>query len=272
MKAVVCFKVIPDYSRLSREDWIWDEEYFVDTGFVRRIFNCFDESALEMLLKLSQNPEINSDIEINALTIDDEKSELFLKHLIAVGYDAVRIQPDEKVDFRFNPLAVSNLLAGYIKKTDQQLVFLGQQGGEGDNHQTGMLVAERLGWPYISDVTEIRWSEVKKCLAITSRIEGNTLVQSVKLPVVLSIGQSIESPYLRIPSLKQKLAAKKKKITTLTSLDLGIAADTGFKNDKTLIQLDRPEPNSSCVFLENENHQELVQSLYNDYIKERLQR
>ncbi|MBT4289770.1 MAG: hypothetical protein HOD92_20790 [Deltaproteobacteria bacterium] len=270
MKAVVCFKVIPDYSRLSGEDWIWDERNYVDIGFVRRIFNCFDESALEMLLKLSQNPEIDSDIEIKALTIDDEKSELFLKHLIAVGYDAVHIQPDKTIDFRFNPLAVSNLLAGYIKKTDQQLVLLGQQGGEGDNRQTGMLVAERLGWPFISEVTEIKWSETKKYLTVTSRIDGNTLVQSIKLPIVLSIGQSIESSHLRIPSLKQKLAAKKKKITTLTSLDLGIGADIGFKNDKTLIHLQRPESNASCVFLENENLQELARSLYNDYIKERL--
>ena len=270
MKAVVCFKAIPDYSRLSQEDWVWDERHTVDTGFVRRIFNCFDESALEMALKLSLNQETPSENELCALTIDDQKSDLFLKHLIAVGYNGVRIQADEKIDLRFNPLAVSHLIAGFIKKTGQQLALLGQQGGEGDNRQTGMFVAERLGWPLISGVSELAWSEPKNSLTVTSKIEGNTLVQTVKLPIVLNIGQSIESPYLRIPSLKQKLAAKKQKIRVLTPQDLGLDLSYGFKIDKTLVHLRSPKQNASCVFLENNNLQETAYTLYNDHIKERL--
>ena len=118
MKIAVCFKTIADYDRLSEKDWAWDERHFVDTSFVRRVFNCFDESALEMALKLAGTSLNASDpAELTALTVDDRQSDLFLKHLTAVGYHhVVRIQCNKKIDLRFNPLAVSDLISTYIKR------------------------------------------------------------------------------------------------------------------------------------------------------------
>ncbi|OQY06830.1 MAG: hypothetical protein B6I22_04480 [Desulfobacteraceae bacterium 4572_123] len=272
MKITVCFKTLADYDRLSAKDWVWDERHFVDMSFVRRIFNCFDESALEMALKLSRPEETSADrAEITAFTVDDSPGDLFLKHLIAVGYDnAVRIQCDNGIDLRYNPLAISFLIAAYIKKEAQHIVILGMQGGDGDNRQTGPLVAERLGWPCIGDVTEVFRAGSPGCLRVTSRIDGATLVQTVKLPVVLIIGHSLESPCLRIPTLKQKLAAKKKKITVLTCEELGMDSDSLINNDKTLIDLQRPSVNRSCVFLEGKTAREQTQDLYDKYLKDRL--
>ena len=73
MKIAVCFKIIADYDRLSPKDWVWDDHYLVDTSFVRRVFNCFDESALETALKLAGQLENSCDnLELTALTMDDE--------------------------------------------------------------------------------------------------------------------------------------------------------------------------------------------------------
>lgn len=270
MKVTVCFKAITDYSRLSREDWVWDEHHAIDMGFVRRIFNCFDESALEMALKLSMLSTAIKDLtELTALTIDDQKADLFLKQLSAVGYDPVRIQMDQNVDLRFNALAISLLIAAYVKKADQQLVILGQQGGEGDNRQTGQLVAERLGWPCIREVTEISRVATENKLIVFNQQAGKTVKQTVKLPVVLTIGQAVDSPYLRVPTLKQKLAAKKNRIKVIEPAELEIK-EKELLNDKRLIDFSHFEKKSACVFIEGQNSQEKANNLYQQFLKERL--
>jgi len=272
MKIAVCFKIIADYDRMSPKDWAWDEHHIVDTRFVRRIFNCFEESALEMALKLSRPVENPSDkAELTALTIDDEKGDLFLKHLIAVGYDhGVRICCSRELDLRFNPMGISRLISAYIRQMGQTLVILGMQGGEGDNGQTGFLVAEQLGWPCVREVTEAIRTESPEFLKVTSRIDGASLVQIIKLPMVLIIGHSQESPYLRIPNLKQKLDAKKKQVTLLSEHELKVNNKIWFNTDKTLIDLQRQKTNQSCIFLEGKTARDQAQQLYNQYLKKRL--
>ena len=272
MKIAVCFKTMADYGRLSEKDWRWDKRHYVDVSFVRRIFNCFDESALEMALKLSSPLDKQSGMaELTALTVDDRPEDLFLRHLTAVGYDlAVRIQCDKEIDLRFNPLAVSHLIASYLRQEGQHLAFFGMQGGEGDNRQTGLLVAERLGWPCIREVTEVVRDGSPDWLRVTSRTDRATLVQTIKLPMVLIIGQSLNSSYLRVPTLKQKLNAAKKQVKVLSNSELGFASDTLINNDKTLINFARPQVNQACVFVEGKNAQEQAQRLYDKYLKERL--
>jgi electron transfer flavoprotein beta subunit len=272
MKIAVCFKTLADYARLSEADWAWDERHFVDTGFVRRIFNCYDESALEMALKLFPPTEKDPDRpELTALTVDGPESDLFLRHLIATGYDhGVRIECGKTIDLRFNPWAVSCLIANYIRQNGQQLVLLGIQGGDGDNCQTGLLVAERLGWPCIREVTRVARTKALDCLEVTSRIDGATLIQTVRLPLVLTVGQSLDAPYLRFPSLKQKLNAKKKQVTLVSNTELGVDNASLINRDTTLAGLVRPRPKQSCVFLEGQNTRDVVQHLYDNYLKDRL--
>ena len=279
MKIAVCFKIIADYDRLSPKDWVWDDHYLVDTSFVRRVFNCFDESALETALKLAGQLENSCDnLELTALTMDDGLGDLFLKHLMAVGFDhGVRICcKGEKTDLRFNPSVVASLISAYIQKKCQKLVILGMQGGEGENGQTGFLVAEQLGWPCIREVTDVIKTESPDFLKVTSRIDGASLVQIVKLPMVLIIGNSKDSPYLRIPNLKQKLEAKKKQVTLLSEHDLKPNNKAGLNKvwlntDKTLIDLHRPKKKSSCIFLEGQTGRDQARQLYHQYLKERLQ-
>jgi electron transfer flavoprotein beta subunit len=272
MKIVVCFKILADYARLSESDWNWDERHFVDTSFVRNIFNCFDESALEMALKLT-HPEKNfSDpAELTALTVDDQKSDLFLKHLMATGFDhAVRIQYRNDIDLRFNPGAISCLLAAYVLKQGHQLVFSGIQGGDGDNWQTGPMIAEHLGWPCIREVARVERTKTPDCLKVTSNIDNDLLVQTVKLPLVLTVGQSQESPFLRYPTLKQKLHAGKKQVTLVTTHELGIEEDRLINNDKTLVSLTRPAEEQSCIFVNGRTPGEMARQLYDQFLKDRI--
>lgn len=251
MRLVVCFKVLADYARLSEADWQWDDRHEVDMHFVRHIFNCYEESALEMALRIREStPDTAPDAGLTALTVDDEKAVPFLRHLSAVGYtDGVRIlngfPSDDRssghspVDLRFNPLAVSLLLSRYIEQTGQDAALFGLQGGDGDNGRTGLLVAERLGWPCISDVTDTVPADRPGCLTVTRLTgDGGNLVQTVRLPVVLIIGQAPLS--LRLPNLRQRLAANRKPLPTVSPDELGLDRHRLSETDTAVTGLERP--------------------------------
>ena len=321
---------------MPENGWVWDASSMVDTGYIRRIYNCFEESALEMALSLHvalrTSFQDDSDVEVDAngdggrndqghggefrphltaLTIDDPRGELFLRQLMAVGYDqGVRIQCDDVgsdgMDLRFNPLAVSLLLAKYIEKERHHLAILGCQGGDGDNRQTGLLLAERLDWPCIRGVSAIAavgkggtvqadekkshrtesnpdfiphqdlnsqplpTGEKSQYLKVTSQIDGATLIQTVRLPVVLIVGHAPHTPYLRIPTLKQKLSAKKRVMTTLSPNDLSIDPGQLSQNDKKLMDLQRPQSDSSCTFLKEATPHDQARALYDRYLKGRI--
>ena len=272
MRIAVCFKTVPDYSRLSAGDWSWDSAYVLDTRVVRLVFNCFEESALEIALNLRGTSEVGPETtRLTALTVDSPRGDLFLKHLGAVGYDRlVRIACGEGIDLRFNPAAVSELLGAYFRSEEHHFVFLGQQGAEGDNGQTGFLLAEQLGWPCFREVSAVTGADSPCRLNITHRIHGATRVQTVAPPAVLIAGQCPDTPYLRVPTLKEKLDARKKVIQCLSIRQLGCDAPTLADTTKTLIRLQRPQAKRPCVFIEGPTPREQARQLYDRYLEKVL--
>lgn len=269
MKLAVCFKILPDYGRLSAASWQWDRDHRMDIDYIRRIFNCFDESTLEMGLILRAAMEKDSTpVELTALTVDDRRADLFLKHLAAVGYDkVVRVACPPEVDLRFNPRAVSGLIAAYLRRAGHRLVFLGRQGGEGDNGQTGFLVAERLGWPCIRDVSAVSLGESPGRFKVTSHLDGAALVQTITPPVVLIAGHCPDTPYLRSATLRQKLDAKNRAVTRLTAARLGFHGSQLEDREKRLMDFQRPPAKAPCVFLEGDTPGQQARQLYEHYLK-----
>ena len=275
MKVLVCFKTIPDMSLVAGQDWATAHGPSIDLSFVRQIFNCYDESALELALKLSDQAKTMAEtVDLTALTIDDTGADLFLKHLLAVQYDtAVRICPDDAIDLRFNALAVSRLISLYVKRTGHQtLVILGTRGSVGDNGQTGFFLAEHLGWPCIRNVTNLEPTRSFEQFEITSRVEGGGMELTISLPGVLIMGNATGSPYLRVPTLKQKLSAAKKKRTLLSFSDLGVDPAHMAVTRQSLDRLS-PEPlKPSCTLIEGSCAQEKAIQLYDRYLKQRLEK
>jgi electron transfer flavoprotein alpha/beta subunit len=271
MKIAVCFKTLADYRMLTEEDWRVDRQRMVDLHWVRQIYNCYEESALELALQLRDGLPEASQGEVSALTIDNACADLFLKGLFAVGYDhGIRIDSGE-MDLRFNPAAVSLLLASSIRRLGGgQLLLLGAQGGAGDNRQTGFLVAERLGWPCIHDVTDVTLDASPGFLRVTSRRHGAVLIQTVRLPLVLVVGNVLRCPYLRVPTIKNKLAAKKKSVTVLTTADLAPDSGNPEENDLALVGLFRKTQERHCHILAGETAREKASILYHRFLAERL--
>ncbi|HZK84092.1 MAG TPA: electron transfer flavoprotein subunit beta/FixA family protein [Desulfosporosinus sp.] len=234
------------------------------------MINPYDESALELALKL-HDAAMKNNVELNlsALTIGSKGAERFLKNLYALKYiHAVRIDCD--LDLRFNATMVSKIIYQYLNVIrNHEVIILGNQSSEGDNAKTPLLVAERLGIPAITSVTNIKLSKQAECLEVTSTIDEFVIEQTIMPPVVLVIG-NVANSYIRIPTLKDKMQCSKKQIQVYDLTDLEIGENEIEGNDSELIELVYKRNERDCVFVQGENASGKVDVLYQNYLKERV--
>ena len=283
MKLTVCFKTIPDYAMVPVHRWEVSGLDPVTLRVVRQVFNCYEESALEMALALGEplgssgqdpgGPDAfappKNRVERTALTVDDHRADLFLRHLFAVGYDrAVRVSPDQ--DLRFSPGAVARIIAAAVNRfSNQDLVILGPRGGEGDHCQTGPLVAEMLGWPCLMGVTALDPAK-NGFLQVCTRTDRAHRIHTVAAPLVLVVGHAPDTSCLRVPTLKQKLAARKKPVETLLPADLGLDSRDLADADPLPAELILPAPERTCTMIQGEDPRKKARRLFDRYLKSRL--
>lgn len=266
MNGLVCFKIVPDLDQLSQNDWSVDEDLQVDTGFVKTMVNPYDESALELALKLRDEAlSRSSDLTLTALTVGGQSSDRTLKNLMALNYArGVRISAQEEL--RFQPENVAASICQYIRNHPSiDVIVMGSQSGVGDNGKTPFLVAESLGLPCIPSVTGIRMSEQENCLNVTASYCELELLQTISLPAVLVIG-NVAGSYLRVPTLKSKMEAAKKNIEIL-SPEPPVAQDN---IELQLIDLFYENQIRNCEFLQEDTPAKTAGLLYEKYIKEKI--
>ncbi len=272
MKVLTCFQVIPDLDKLLRSDWVVDSHFSVDTSFVPKIINPYDESAIELVLKLTDQWSAQNQEDfhkLTAFTIGDEHSDRYLKNMYALNYHQT-VRVDNQNQIRFNSEAISDLIEKYITEIeDQDFIVMGRQSGIGDNGKTPLLLAEKLNIPCITNVIKLEASD-DNCIKVTSLNDEQIIEQIISGPAVISIGD-VQKSYLRVPTLKDKLAAKKKQIHILEITDL-LSQDqvTDCHQSLELIDLYREQNSREGIRIDKETSKEIVKELYQDYLKERL--
>lgn len=271
MNILCCFKIVPDLDLLSDEDWVVYSDNNVDVSFVKNIWNCFDESALEMLLKLSDTSEsFNMSYNLSALTIGNDQSDSYLKTLYALGYEkAVRIECNE--DLRFSPELTARMITEYIKEYgSQEIIVMGNQASVGDNGKTPLLTAEYLRWPCVTEVTGIE-SVDEEFIKVESITDNGVLTQIIKTPCVLSIGNAPNS-YLRVPTLKDRMRSGKKPIETIVASELLNLTKEEIKLMNKIQNLERVDASRAGTIVTGDSPEEKAFKLYNCYLKERIDR
>jgi len=224
MRILVSFKVTPDFEALRDADWAAaaDETAAgVETRYVRRVLNCFDESALEMALRLSAaRAEQGVATALGALSVGGRETEPYLKTLLALGYErAARVEPEAALDFA--PTVVASLIASYVQRVDHSdLLLLGCRSGPGDSGTIPFLVAETLGWPCLTQVIEIE-PLPRERVRVACMVDDGLLRATVRLPCVLAVGNAVVSQ-LRVPTLTDRLARRDKPFAVLSDADLGV--------------------------------------------------
>jgi electron transfer flavoprotein beta subunit len=211
MKIVVCIKQVPGTHNVS----IDPETKRLKREGVEAIINPFDTYALEeaVLLKEAHGGEVV------ALSMGPPKAEQTLREAISCGADHGILLSDRALGGS-DTWATSYALAMTIEKIGGvDLVICGKQAIDGDTAQVGPGIAAHLGWPQAAYVSSMEDHSTEKVTVKRMHEEGFDVCE-VMLPAVITVVKDINSP--RIPSLKNRMAAKKAEIPVWKAEDIGV--------------------------------------------------
>ncbi|MFL5541537.1 MAG: electron transfer flavoprotein subunit beta/FixA family protein [Longimicrobiaceae bacterium] len=197
MKSIVCVKRVPDTEARIR---IAGDGSSIDPSGVKFVLNPYDEFALEAALK---HKEAAGQGEVTVVSVGEASSAETLRTALATGADgAVLLKADRTPE----GLAAAKVLAEEIRGREYDLVLFGMKAVDDDLQAVGPMVAELLGIPVATAVTEFS-AEGGKVTA-HREIEGGAEVMELRMPCALTITKGAYEP--RYASLKGIMAAKKK--------------------------------------------------------------
>ncbi|MGC6472776.1 MAG: electron transfer flavoprotein subunit beta/FixA family protein [Parvibaculales bacterium] len=209
MKILVPVKRVVDYNVKIR---VKPDQSGVDLANVKMSMNPFCEIAVEEAIRLK---EAGTAEEIIAVSIGPSQAQETLRTALAMGADrAILVQTDIDVE----PLAVAKLLKGVVDAESPDLVILGKQAIDGDNNQTGQMLAALLGWPQGTFASEVKPEDGK--LSVTREIDGGLQTVKLALPAVVTTDLRLNEP--RYASLPNIMKAKKKPLDEKTPEDYGV--------------------------------------------------
>ncbi|KAA3632511.1 MAG: electron transfer flavoprotein subunit beta/FixA family protein, partial [Calditrichaeota bacterium] len=179
----------------------------------------------------------------------------------ARGVDNAILLTDPAVDGS-DQQALGKILASGLKKLgDYNLVLAGKQAVDSDSAQVPGAVAAALDLPQALFVKKFENVDSGKATVFRTTEEGYDVVE-LTLPAVVSVVKEINEP--RLPSLKGKMAAKKKEIQKWAASDLGITTDNlGANSGTKKVSVAPPPPRAKGEMIAGETPEEIADNLYN---------
>jgi electron transfer flavoprotein beta subunit len=245
MKIVVPIKRVVDYNVKVRP---LSDQSDVDLNNVKMAMNPFCEIAIEEAVRLK---EAGTATEVIAVTVGKSDSQEQLRTALALGADrAILIETDSLLE----PLAIAKALAKVIESESPQLVILGKQAIDGDNNQTGQMLAALLNYGQATFASEI--SIEGDSASVTREIDGGLQTIKVSLPAIITTDLRLNEP--RYASLPNIMKAKKKELDVQPIDAMGI--DTAPRMELLSVEL----PAARQEGIKVESIEELVGKLKNE--------
>ena len=209
MKILVPIKRVVDYNVKVRPK---ADESGVDLNNVKMAINPFCEIAVEEAVRLK---EAGSASEIIAVTVGAENAQEQLRTALALGADrAILVETDLEVE----PLGVSKVLKAIVEKESPNLIVMGKQAIDGDNNQTGQMLAALMNYPQATFASELKIEGEKA--VVTREVDGGLQTISINLPAVVTSDLRLNEP--RYASFPNIMKAKQKPLEIIKSDDLGV--------------------------------------------------
>jgi len=209
MKILVPIKRVVDYNVKVRPK---ADESGVDLNNVKMAINPFCEIAVEEAVRLK---EAGSATEIIAVTVGAENTQEQLRTALALGADrAILVETDLEVE----PLGISKVLKAVVEKESPNLIIMGKQAIDGDNNQTGQMLAALMSYPQATFASELKIEGEKA--VVTREVDGGLQTISINLPAVVTSDLRLNEP--RYASLPNIMKAKQKPLEIIKSDDLGV--------------------------------------------------
>ena len=245
MKILVPIKRVVDYNVKVRP---MPDNSNVDLNNAKMSVNPFCEIALEEAVRIK---EAGNAEEVIAITVGKTESQEQLRTALALGADrAILIETDSLLE----PLAISKVLAKVVQQEQPDLVILGKQAIDGDNNQTGQMLAALLDCPQATNASEIKIDE--SSVTVTREIDGGLQTLKLNKPAVVTTDLRLNEP--RYASLPNIMKAKKKELTVTNISDLGL--DVSSRTE--LLSVELPPSRDAGIVVESVD--ELIEKLKNE--------
>ncbi|KAI5286721.1 hypothetical protein KEM54_006566 [Ascosphaera aggregata] len=201
----------------------------VETAGVKHSMNPFDEISLEEAVRLRERKGPLKVSDILAISAGPAKCADTLRTAMAMGADrGLHIDVPES-EGQVEPLVVAKLLKKVVQDENINLVLVGKQAIDGDEGQTGQMLAGLLNWPQATQASEVKIKDESGAIEVTREVDGGVETLEAKLPMVITTDLRLNEPrYATLPNI---LKAKKKPLIKKTFADLGI---DNIKRLKTL--------------------------------------
>ena len=249
MKIVVAIKQVPARDSVLRVDssssWIQEDDLSWE-------INEPDAYALETALQLKEK----NGGEVVALCAGPSRATQTIREALAKGADrAIHIE-DDAVD-KLDTLGVARVLAKALESEKPDLVLTGLQSDDLGYGQTGVVLAELLGYAHSTIIMSV---DVDGSNIRVKRELENGWYQNIALPLpaVLTIQSGISK--LRYATLMGIKKAKSKEVRTLTMDDLGVPTDAAIRIARVYL----PKKSKSTEMIEgspSEQAKKLVEKL-----------
>lgn len=204
MKILACVKASPDWDKVLETDWanFAPEE---DILYAETVFNCFDESALELALRLKESAlAVGEECVCNVATVGRDLSAPLAETLFAVGFDDVTVL---EAACEYNSREVANHLAVYAQREGCDVIITGSQAGRADTGTVPLWLARRLGLTPLCEICDLAFDE--DGLRVQQLQTDGLWERRITTPALLLVGNS--PAVLRAVSLRTRLQAKGKR-------------------------------------------------------------
>ena len=245
MKILVPIKRVVDYNVKVRP---LGDNSNVDLNNVKMSVNPFCEIALEEAVRVKESGKAS---EVIAITIGKTESQEQLRTALALGADrAILVESDSLLE----PLAISKALAKVVEQESIDMVILGKQAIDGDNNQTGQMLAALLDYPQATNASEV--SIDGSTVNVTREIDGGLQTLKLTMPAIITTDLRLNEP--RYASLPNIMKAKKKELNNISLSDLGVDATPRTE----LLSVELPPSREAGIIVETV--EELVDKLKNE--------
>ena len=245
MKILVPIKRVVDYNVKVRP---LADNSDVDLNNVKMSVNPFCEIALEEAVRIKESGKAT---EVIAITVGKTESQEQLRTALALGADrAILVESDDLLE----PLALAKTIAKVVDEENPDLIILGKQAIDGDNNQTGQMLASLLDLPQATNASELIIEDGS--VSVTREIDGGLQTLKLSVPAIVTTDLRLNEP--RYASLPNIMKAKKKELKVISLNDLGV--DSSPRTE--ILKVELPEARAAGVMVETVD--ELVDKLKNE--------
>ncbi len=209
MKVLVAVKRVVDYNVKVRPK---SDGTDVDLANVKMSINPFCEISVEEAVRLKEKGIAT---EIIAVSVGPQQSQEQLRTALALGADrAILVNTDDALE----PLAIAKCLKAVCDAESPELILLGKQAIDGDNNQTGQMLAALLGCGQATFASELSIDGTN--VSVIREVDGGLQTLALTLPAIVTSDLRLNEP--RYASLPNIMKAKKKQLDMMTPADLGV--------------------------------------------------